>query len=168
MSSNRIFGLPVSCFYRGGKATALGKAFSRFWAGWASLGLPPWRQAGLELTGRRTGRPRTLAVVIAKHGGRDYLVSMLGECEWVKNARVRPDATIVGLRRRKARLEEVAVDQRAPIIKEYLRLAPGARPHIGLGKSATPAECERVAPHHPVFRIHYQDDPATAAARSRQ
>ena len=48
MSSRRTFGvIPISYFYQSGRATALGRAFSRCWAAWASLGLPPRRQAGL-------------------------------------------------------------------------------------------------------------------------
>jgi F420H(2)-dependent quinone reductase len=86
--SAKTFGIiPVSCFYKRGRATGLGKAFSSFWSWWASLGLPPRRQVGLEVKGRRTGRPHTLALVIAGHEGEQYLVSMLGECEWVKNVR---------------------------------------------------------------------------------
>ena len=134
MSSRRTFGvIPISYFYQSGRATALGRSFSRFWAAWASLGLPPRRQVGLEVKGRRTGRPHTLAVVVAGYQGEWYLVSMLGECEWVKNVRTQGEAYIISGRRRKARFEEVPVEGRAPIIKEYLRLAPGARPHIGLG-----------------------------------
>jgi hypothetical protein len=143
----------VSRFYHGTNATALGKALSRFWTTWASFGLPPYRQVGLELRGRRSGHPHVIAMVIVTHAGTEYLVSMLGECEWVRNARAQREAWIVNRRRRKVRLEEVPVDLRAPIVKEYLRLAPGARPHIGLGKHATLAACEGVAPRHPVFRI---------------
>jgi len=161
MSSRRTFGvIPISYFYQSGRATALGKAFSQFWAAWASLGLPPRRQVGLEVKGRRTGRPHTLAVVVAGYQGEWYLVSMLGECEWVKNVRTQGEAYIISGRRRKARFEEVPVEGRTPIIKEYLRLAPGARPHIGLGTTATIADCRRVAPNHPVFRILYQNMPA--------
>src|SRR5215469_16252891 len=74
-------------FYKSGRATGLGKAFSRFWSAWASFGLPPCRQVGLEVKGRRTGRPHTIALVIAGYEGEHYLVSKLGECEWVKNVR---------------------------------------------------------------------------------
>ena len=154
-ASRRTFGvLPLSWFYRAGKATALGKAFSNFWAAWASLGLPPHRQLGLEVRGRRTGHPHRVAVVVAKHEGREYLVSMVGQGEWVKNVRAaRGDAYLVSSRRRKVRLQEVSIDQRAPIIKDYLRVAPGGRPHIGLGPTATNTQCERVAPYYPVFQI---------------
>jgi hypothetical protein len=132
--------------------------------------------------GRKTGRSRTLALVVAKYQGQDYLVSMLGDCEWVKNARAYGEAYLSG-RRRKVALEEVSIEHRSPIIKEYLRLAPGGRPHIGLGVSATIADCERVAPNHPVFRISIRtsrrslgvrpvkvsgDDAATAATACLQ
>src|SRR5215470_6996040 len=160
MSSPKTFGIiPVSCFYRSGRATGLGRAFSRFWSAWALLGLPPRRQVGLEGRGRRTGRPHTLALVIAEHEGEQYLVSMLGECEWVKNVRAQGEAHIISGRRRKVRLEEVPIERRAPVIREYIRLAPGGRPHIGLGTTATLADCQRVAPNHPVFRILYQKRP---------
>lgn len=161
-ASRRTFGvLPLSWFYRAGKATALGKAFSHFWAAWASLGLPPRRQLGLEVRGRRTGHPHRLAVVVAKQQGREYLVSMVGEGEWVKNVRAAGgDAYLVSNRRRKVRLQEVSIDRRAPIIKEYLRVAPGGRPHIGLGPTANSPDYERVAPNYPVFEIVYQDAPS--------
>jgi hypothetical protein len=115
---------------------------------------------GLEVKGRRTSRPHTLAVVVAGHEGQQYLVSMLGECEWVKNVRAQGEVCLISGRRHKVRLEEVPIEGRAPIIKEYIRLAPGARPHFSLGTSATIADCQRVAPNHPVFRILYQDLPA--------
>lgn len=154
MAGHRVCGLiPLSRFYREHQATWLGKLLSRFWAAWSALGLPAFRMVELELTGRKTGRPLRLAVVVASLAGREYLVSMLGECAWVRNARANPDVTITRVRRRKVRLEEVPVGERAPIIQAYLRVAPGGRPHIGLGADATLAECERVAADHPVFRI---------------
>jgi len=166
MSSAKVFGfLPVSHFYRNGRATAFGRAFSRFWAWWASLGLPPRRQVGLKVRGRRTGRIHTVAAVIVQRADAQYLVSMLGECEWVKNVRAaRGQVEIVSGRRRRARLEEAPIPVRAPIIKEFLRLAPGARPHIGLGKSATLADCDRVSADFPVFRIVYEDAPLNPRA----
>jgi len=112
MPSLKTFGtIPVSWFYKSGRATGLGQAFSRFWSAWASFGLPPRRQVGLEVKGRRTGRPHTLALVIAGHEGEQYLVSMLGECEWVKNVRASGEAHIISGRRRKVKLEEVGSTQ---------------------------------------------------------
>ena len=135
MSSRRTFGvIPISYFYQSGRATALGRAFSRFWAAWASLGLPPRRQVGLEVMARRTGRPHPLALVIAGHEGKQYLVSMLGECEWVKNVRTQGEAYLNSGRRRRARFEEVPVEGRAPIIKEYLLSHPGHGRTSGLAR----------------------------------
>jgi deazaflavin-dependent oxidoreductase (nitroreductase family) len=131
----------------------LGRAFSHFWAGWSALGLPAFGMVELELTGRKTGQPVKLAVVVATVARQRYLVSMLGECAWVRNARANPEATITRCRREPVRLQEVAVSERAPVIREFLRVAPGGRPHIGLGAEATLADCERVAPTHPVFKI---------------
>jgi hypothetical protein len=154
IAEQKVFGLVrLSRFYRERKATWLGKMFSRFWAAWSALGLPSSGMVELELTGRKTGKLVRLAVVVASLAGDEYLVSMLGECAWVRNARADPDATIVKFRRRPVRLEEVPVGERAPIIRAYLRVAPGGRPHIGLGPDATLAACERVAANHPVFRI---------------
>lgn len=147
------FSQPLSRFYQNGRATELGRTLSRLWALWARLGLPPRRLVGLDVIGRKTGRIHPLALVVAELGGERYLVSMLGECEWVKNVRAAGFAWLVGWRRKKVRLEEVPVERRAPIIQAYLRVAPGGRPHIGLGAQASLAECTRVAPRHPVFRI---------------
>ncbi|MBU6424261.1 MAG: nitroreductase family deazaflavin-dependent oxidoreductase [Chloroflexota bacterium] len=132
----------------------MGRGLSRFWAAWASLGLPPYRQVQLEVKGRRTGRPHRLALVVARYQGQEHLVSMLGEGEWVKNVRAAGcEAFIVSGRRRKVSLQEVPVAERAPIIQEFLRRAPGGRPHLGLGANATLAECEGVASTTPVFRV---------------
>ena len=46
-----------------------------------------------------------------------------------------------------------------------LRLAPGGRPHIGLGPTAPIVDYERVAPNYPVFRIVYQDTLAPFAGK---
>jgi hypothetical protein len=107
-------------------------------------------------------------MVIARHAGAEYLVSMLGECEWVRNARAQGSAWIISSKRRRVWLDEVPVDLRARVIKEHLRLAPVARPHIGLGKKATLGECEAVASKHPVFRIVYESGPSPSRLTAEQ
>ena len=52
-------------------------------------------------------------------------------------------------------LVEVPVSERAPIIKAYLRRAPGARLHITVPLDAPLEAFEAIAPEHPVFRIEY-------------
>ncbi len=55
-------------------------------------------------------------------------------------------------------LEEVPVDLRPPILRRYLVLAPGARPHIPVDRKAPLQEFQRIASEIPVFRI----EPAAA------
>lgn len=86
--------------------------------------------------------------------GERYLVSMLGEgVSWVRNVKAAGgNATLRHGRREEVRLEEVAVDHRAPVLKAYLKRAPGARPHLPVDRDAPLAEFERVSPRFPVFR----------------
>jgi hypothetical protein len=43
--------------------------------------------------------------------------------------------------------------QRAPILKAYLRIAPGARPHMAISKDAPISQFETIAAQYPVFRV---------------
>jgi len=71
-------------------------------------------------------------VVIADYEGERYLVSMLGkEANWVRNVQAAGGMAVLRHGGRKAvRLEEVPVDARSAILRRYLAVAPGARPHI--------------------------------------
>ena len=55
--------------------------------------------------------------------------------------------------RQEVRLEEVEPGDRAPILRRYLQVAPGARPHLPVDRHAPLAEFERIAEQYPVFRI---------------
>jgi hypothetical protein len=93
--------------------------------------------------------------VVADYQGERYLVAMLGEgVNWVRNVRaVGGNATLRHGRREEVRLEEVAPERRAPVLKAYLGRAPNARVHIPVDKDAPLADFERVAGRFPVFRI---------------
>jgi len=56
-------------------------------------------------------------------------------------------------RRRAVRLEEVPVEQRAPVLKAYLKWALGAQPLFEVSHKAPLEEFEGIAERHPVFRI---------------
>jgi hypothetical protein len=88
-------------------------------------------------------------------GGERYLVSMLGEeVNWVRNVKAAGgNATLRHGRREEVRLEEVAADRCAPVLKAYLKRAPGARAHLPIDKDAPLAEFERISARFPVFRI---------------
>lgn len=142
--------------YRGHRPHILARMINRMWATVASSG----RTANLgmetlEVTGRTSGRTISLPIVVLVVEGRRYLVSMLGDnVQWVKNVRASDGrATLRSGRRESIRLEEVPADQRAPILRAYLRHAPGARPHMPVSKDAPLSEFEKVAGAYPVFRL---------------
>ena len=109
----------------------------------------------MEVIGRKSGKVISFPIVLAVVVGERYVVSMLGkDANWVKNARAANwEAHIVSGKRTKVRLEEVPVDQRAPILKEYLQHAPGARPHFPIDKDASLADFEKIVEEFPAFRI---------------
>lgn len=118
--------------------------------------LVPSRMVELEVTGRRSGRRISFPLAVADYQGERYLVAMLGEnTNWVRNVRAADGRAVLrrGLRRETVRLEEVDADARAPILRRYLDRAPGARPHIPVGRRAPLAEFEAIAGQYPVFRI---------------
>jgi hypothetical protein len=141
--------------YRGQRPNWLARILNGFWRAIHSSGIAPNYLATLEVPGRKSGRIISLPVAITLFGGQRYLVSMLGdEAQWVQNVRAAQGrAFIRSGRRTEVYLEEVPVDQRAPILKAYLRRAPGARPHISVGKDAPLAEFEAVSASFPVFQI---------------
>jgi deazaflavin-dependent oxidoreductase (nitroreductase family) len=142
-------------FYRGAHPNLIGRIVNSLFAMIHSSGLGPSYMVTLEVLGRKSGRLITLPVAIALVDGQRYLVSMLGnEAQWVQNVRAANGQAFVRRGgRTPVQLEEVPVDQRAPILKAYLQRAPGARPHIPVDKSAPVAAFEAVAPSFPVFRI---------------
>jgi len=117
--------------------------------------LSPHRAVTLEVRGRVSGRTISFPVVVADHDGQQYLVSMLGEdVNWVRNVRAADGEAVVRRgRRRPVRLDEVPPGDRAPILRRYLALAPGARPHVPVDRHAPLGDFERDAGSYPVFRI---------------
>lgn len=141
--------------YRGGLPNRVARLADRFTAALSARGVGPDYLVTLEVPGRRSGRTVSLPIVAADVRGERYLVSMLGEgVNWVRNVRAAGgDATLRHGRREEVRLEEVAPEQRAPVLKAYLGRAPNARVHIPVDKDAPLTDFERVAGRFPVFRI---------------
>jgi hypothetical protein len=141
--------------YRGGRPNRVARLADRFTAALSARGVGPDYLVTLEVPGRRSGRTVSLPIVVADVRGERYLVSMLGEgMNWVRNVRAAGgDATLRHGCREEVRLEEVAPDRRAPVLKAYLGRAPNARVHIPVDKDAPLTDFERVAGRFPVFRI---------------
>lgn len=141
--------------YRGGRPGRLARVLNRQSALAASAGLAPRQLVTMEVPGRRTGRRVSLPLVVADHEGERYLVAMLGnDANWVRNVRAAGGRVVLRHGRREAvRLEEVEVGDRAPVLRRYLALAPGARPHLRVDRRAPLEEFERIAERVPVFRV---------------
>jgi F420H(2)-dependent quinone reductase len=141
--------------YRDGRPNWFASAANRFSGFVHGLGIAPNYLVTLEVRGRQSGRTLSLPLVMAVVDGERYLVSMLGpDVNWVRNARAAGGhVTIRHGRCEQVHLEEVSADQRAPILKAYLKRAPGARPHVVVDKDAPLSEFEKVAAQYPVFRV---------------
>ncbi len=141
--------------YRGGRPNPIARLLNRFWAAVHARGIAPGYLVTLEVTGRRSGRRISFPLVMTVLDGERFLVSMLGtEAQWVKNVKAADGHAVLRHgRAEQVRLEEIAVAKRAPVLRVYLQRAPGARPHIPVGKDAPLAEFEAIAPATPVFRV---------------
>lgn len=144
----------LRAMYVGGRATDEAKWYSRRWGAVFATGLAPRRWVRLEVPGRRTGRLQRVPVGLADVDGRWYLVSMLGECHWVKNVRANGHRLVL---RRGRPLEctavEVPVPARGPILRRYVDVAPGGRPHITVPRGSSVAAFQAVAGDYPVFEV---------------
>jgi deazaflavin-dependent oxidoreductase (nitroreductase family) len=141
--------------YRSKRPNWIARIANRAWATLASSGITSSPVVTLEVTGRKSGRTVSLPVVLAVVDGERYLVSMLGEhVNWVENVRAAGGRAVLRSGgREEVHLQEVPVEQRAPILRAYLQDAPGARPHVSVNKDASLAEFEKVTPAFPVFRV---------------
>ena len=152
--------------YPGGRPNRVGRTLNRAWAFIGSAGLWPTRLVTAEVRGRRSGRMISFPLVVADVDAERYLVAMLGEhAHWVQNVRAGDGRVILRHGRRETvRLEEVDPGDRPPILRRYVKVAPGGRAMIGVQPDAPQADFERIARDYPVFRI--TTDPAASAVRT--
>lgn len=142
-------------FYRGGRPNRVARVLDRGGAAVCALGVAPDYMVTLEVPGRRTGRLVRLPLVMVVREGKRFLVSMLGEdVNWVLNVKAaKGRVTLRHGRSEDVRLEEVAPEHRAPVLRDYLRRAPRAGAHMPVEKDAPLADFERVSGRYPVFRV---------------
>ena len=142
-------------FYRKRRPTWLGHWVSQFFCWWARLGLPPRSWVALRVRDRVSGRMRQDAVVIPTVAGQRYVVSMFGTIsDWVHNVDAADGNAVVshgGSQR--VRLILVPPEQRAPVLREYVRVASSGRKHFPLPVGAPLADFAAIASRYPVYRI---------------
>jgi deazaflavin-dependent oxidoreductase (nitroreductase family) len=141
--------------YRGQKPNWIAKILNRAWAAVVATGVASDGDVTLEVTGRKSRRTISFPLVMVVIDGQRYLVSMLGaDAQWVRNVQATGGKAVLRSGGREdVQLAEVPIHQRAPILKAYLQLAPGARPHVPVDKDAALAEFEKIAAAFPVFRL---------------
>jgi hypothetical protein len=141
--------------YAGARPNRWARFLNRISAMVFSLGVIGHGAVTLETVNPKSRTLLTLPLVVARHEGGEYLVSMLGQgSRWVRNVRAaNGNAVIRAGRKRAVLLDEVPADARGPILKAYLAQAPGARAHIPVDRSAPVAAFEPIAVDFPVFRI---------------
>ena len=141
--------------YRDGRPNWVASVMNRCSAAVHALGVAPDYMVTLDVRGRRSGRRISLPLVMVVVEGERYLVSMLGaEVGWVRNVKAAGgNVTLRHGRREEVRLEEVPANQRAPVLKAYLKRAPGARPHLPVDKDAPLSKFEQISSQFPVFRV---------------
>jgi deazaflavin-dependent oxidoreductase (nitroreductase family) len=125
-------------------------------AGLTRLGISLAGSRVLEVRGRTTGEPRRTPVNPLTLDGVRYLVAPRGNTQWVRNLRARGEGRLLaGRRAEEFTATEVPDDQKAPILREYLRRwkwEVGAF-FGGIGPDSSDEELGRIAPDHPVFRV---------------
>lgn len=141
--------------YRGSRPNYVARVLNRGFAIIHAMGFFPNYMVTLEIVGRKSGRPVRFPLAMATIDNKRYLVSMLGEdVNWVRNIKAAGGRALLRHGKTESvRLVEVDAVDRAPILKEYLRVAPGARPHVEVDKDAPIDQFERVAARYPVFRV---------------
>ncbi len=129
-----------------------------------SLGLAPRDVVTLTVRGRSSGRLRRLPILKTTIAGSDYLVSLAGESQWVRNVRAAAGrATITRKTTKRAVLEEIDAGDRPPILAAYLDAARNRSSEASYAKQLrfyfgfdeTPSEDQLAAIAHlyPVFLI---------------
>jgi deazaflavin-dependent oxidoreductase (nitroreductase family) len=141
--------------YRGKRPNWMARILNKAWAIVVSTGVASKDYVTLEVTGRKSGRIISFPLVMVVVDGQRYLVSMLGDnTQWVRNIRASGGTAVLrNGGREDVQLDEIPTDQRAPILKAYLQIATGARPHIPVDKDAPLAEFEKIAAEYPVFLL---------------
>ena len=108
-------------------------------------------QALLTVPGRRTGEPRSTPVSIATVDGTRYVVAAFGDAARVHNVRAAGSATLSrGGKTEAVRLVELPVQERAPVLRAFLRQVRGGALYFGTHDADVVAAAPAL---YPVFRV---------------
>jgi deazaflavin-dependent oxidoreductase (nitroreductase family) len=120
------------------------------------LGIRVYGSRVLAVRGRTTGEWRTTPVNLLTYERERYLVAPRGVTQWVRNIRASGEGELrVGRRRERIRVVEVSNEEKAAILRAYLRRWQFEVGMFfgGVGPDSSEADLRRIAPDHPVFRV---------------
>lgn len=108
----------------------------------------------LTVTGRTSGRERSVPVDVMDVDGRHYLVAPYGPVNWVRNLRASATATL----RRGAEVHtydaiEMQPEQTVAVIRQYVRSVPVTKSYWNVNEDSTDDEVVTDAHDHPVFAL---------------
>ncbi|WP_328452734.1 nitroreductase family deazaflavin-dependent oxidoreductase [Amycolatopsis sp. NBC_00438] len=112
----------------------------------------------LTVAGRRTGVPRTFPIAVIPQDGERYIIQAYPKAAWVANVRAAASVTLTrGRRSATARLVEVPVEERRPILRKLVETSPPSVGNryvtTGLAESANPDAVADAAGRIAVFRV---------------
>jgi deazaflavin-dependent oxidoreductase (nitroreductase family) len=116
----------------------------------------------LTVTGRRSGQPRTFPIAVIEVNGGRYIFQAFPNAAWVANARGAEQAGDCvtlhrGRRASTARLVEVPIRERPPLLRQLIRTSPRSVANrlvtTGLADAPTPDAVAGAADRIAVFRV---------------
>jgi deazaflavin-dependent oxidoreductase (nitroreductase family) len=117
------------------------------------LGLAGRHTYTLTVRGRKTGQTYSTPVLLIEDGGR-WLVAPYGEVGWVRNARAAGEVALSRAGRSESLpIVEVPAEQAAPVLRQYLKRVPVARPFFDAKHDSPLEDFAAEAARHPVFRL---------------
>ncbi|HEY3865816.1 MAG TPA: nitroreductase family deazaflavin-dependent oxidoreductase [Solirubrobacteraceae bacterium] len=130
--------------------------FNRLIAALTGSGVSVLGSRVLEVRGRSSGQPRRTPVNLLDFEGERYLVAPRGETQWARNLRASGEGRLlVGRRSERFTAVEVADEEKAPVLRAYLKrwkFEVGVF-FDGVGPDSSDDEMRGAAPKHPVFRL---------------
>lgn len=106
----------------------------------------------LNVRGRKSGQPRTVALAIIERNGKRYVGSVYGIVDWVRNLRAAEEATLTrGRRSETVNARELPPKEAALVLREDIKGGnPFARSY-GVTADSSLEEFERAVISHPLF-----------------
>jgi deazaflavin-dependent oxidoreductase (nitroreductase family) len=130
--------------------------FNRIIAALTGSGVSILGSRVLEVEGRSSGQPRRTPVNLLDFDGERYLVAPRGETQWARNLRASGEGRLlVGKRSESFTATELGDDEKAPVLRAYLKrwkFEVGVF-FDGVGPDSSEDELRGAAPKHPVFRL---------------